>query len=266
VKESVPGRVYIVGAGPGDPELLTLRAHSLLQSADVILHDDLVAPEILALAGAHATVMNVGKRCGAKKITQEEINALMVETARLGFSVVRLKSGDPGIFGRLAEEIDALDEARIQYEIVPGVTAALGAAASLGVSLTDRRTGSRVVVVTAHHSLGSDSGRGENWKSLAREDTTLVVYMPGHEFAALRESLLTAGLPPDTPATIVSQASTPRQREFATTLGELGAPSAAQPALKPPTILLIGRALARARRAMERQNPASLPAVSELAD
>jgi uroporphyrin-III C-methyltransferase len=257
VKEILPGHVYVVGAGPGDPDLLTVRAHALLQAAGVVLHDDLVAPEILALANPQATVMNVGKRCGAKRITQDEINALMIETARLGFAVVRLKSGDPAIFGRLAEELDALDAAQISYEIVPGITAALGAAASLGVSLTDRRTSSRVVIVTAHQSLSpsssnasnADSVPGEDWKSLARPDTTLVVYMPGHEFATLRENLLAAGLPLDTPATIVSHASTPRQREVSTTLGEMVArASEAQSLLQPPTILLIGRALARAGR------------------
>jgi len=205
-------------------------------------------------------VMNVGKRCGAKKITQDEINALMVETARLGFAVVRLKSGDPAIFGRLAEELDALDAAQIPYEVVPGITAALGAAASLGVSLTDRRTSSRVVIVTAHQSLSprtpgsqrahagtADILPSENWKSLAREDSTLVIYMPGHDFATLRENLLAAGLAADTPAKIVSHASTPRQRDISTTLGELvECALEAGPALAPPTILLIGRAVARA--------------------
>jgi uroporphyrin-III C-methyltransferase len=248
VSEILHGRVYIVGAGPGDPDLLTIRALSLLQSAGVILHDDLVAPEILALANPQATVMNVGKRCGTKKITQDEINALMIETARLGFSVVRLKSGDPAIFGRLSEELDALDAAQIPYEIVPGITAALGAAASLGVSLTDRRTGSRVAILTAHHSSAADSAPAEKWKAIARGDTTLVIYMPGHEFGALRENLLAEGLPADTPAVIVSHASTSQQRELVTTLGALASLPESQPPLQPPTILLIGRALARAER------------------
>lgn len=256
MKGILRGNVYIVGAGPGDPELLTVRAHALLQSADVILHDDLVSPEILALASAQATVMNVGKRCGPKKITQDEINALMIETARIGFSVVRLKSGDPAIFGRLAEEVDALDAARIPYEIVPGITAALGAAAALSVSLTDRRTSSRVVVVTAHQSLSPGFTSGESWKGVVSEDTTLVVYMPGHDFRALRENLLAAGLPADTPAAVVSQASTPHQREFVATLGELGLyEDGSRSPLKPPTILLIGRALARAgRKAVHEQS------------
>lgn len=255
--EILPGQVYIVGSGPGDPDLLTIRAHALLQAAGVILHDDLVAPEILALASPQATVINVGKRCGAKKITQDEINALMIETARLGFSVVRLKSGDPAIFGRLAEELDALDAAQIPYEIVPGITAALGAAASLGVSLTDRRTSSRVAILTAHHSSAANAAPAENWKSIARNDTTLVIYMPGHEFSALRENLLSEGLPADTPALIVSHASTRRQREIATTLGALGSHTKSQTPLQPPAILLIGRTLSRARLKRRRISLAS---------
>src|SRR5215469_980857 len=147
---SMNGKVFLVGAGPGDPNLLTVQAHALVRSAEVILHDDLVSAPILSLASPHAMVVNVGKRCGTKTITQSEINRLMIASARRGLSVVRLKSGDPGIFGRLAEERDALESARVAYEIVPGVTAALSAAASLGVSLTDRRTSSRIVVVSAH--------------------------------------------------------------------------------------------------------------------
>ena len=146
MKASMHGKVFLVGAGPGDPDLLTVKAHALIRAAQVILHDDLVSAPILALASPHAMVVNVGKRCGTKNITQSEINRLMIASARRGLSVIRLKSGDPGLFGRLAEERDALESAGIPYEIVPGITAALSAAASLGVSLTDRRTSSRIVV------------------------------------------------------------------------------------------------------------------------
>src|SRR6201997_2110099 len=152
MKASTQGRVFLVGAGPGHPDLLTVKAHALIRTAEVIFHDDLVSAPILALASPHAMVVNVGKRCGAKNISQSEINRLMISSARRGLSVVRLKSGDPGIFGRLAEERDALESAGVPYEIVPGVTAALSAAASLGVSLTDRRTSSRVVVITAQRA------------------------------------------------------------------------------------------------------------------
>src|SRR5271166_997515 len=133
------GRVYLVGAGPGDPELLTVRALRLLKTADAVLHDDLVSAEILALASPLAQLHNVGKRCGAKKISQEEINFLMVAFASAGASVVRLKSGDPLIFGRAGEEVEALRHAGIDYEIVPGITAAFGAAAAAKIPLTHRR-------------------------------------------------------------------------------------------------------------------------------
>ncbi len=142
------GKVYLVGAGPGDPELLTVKALRLLQTADAVLHDDLVSPEILQLIPATAQVHNVGKRCGKKKISQEEINFLMVALADSGLRVVRLKSGDPLIFGRAGEEIEALRKAGIPYEIVPGVTSALGAAAAAQIPLTHRRASSALVL---HH-------------------------------------------------------------------------------------------------------------------
>lgn len=233
------GKIHLVGAGPGDPELLTVKAHRLLRQADVVLHDDLVPAEILSLAGPRAEVVNVGKRCGAKKITQDEINARMIEAARRGQDVVRLKSGDPGIFGRLAEEMDALDAAGIWYEIVPGVTAGIGAAAALGVSLTDRRKAARVVIVTGHNAHAGQKREKIDWKNLAREDATLIVYMPGHEFGALREELLDAGLPGETPTAIVSRATTSEQRQQFTTIENLDKLIG----LASPSILLIGRAL-----------------------
>jgi uroporphyrin-III C-methyltransferase len=233
------GKIYLVGAGPGDPELLTVKAHRLIGQADVVLHDDLVPEAIVLLAGSAAEVVNVGKRCGAKRITQEEINARMIESARRGLSVVRLKSGDPGIFGRLAEEMDALDAAGISYEVVPGITAGIAAAASLSVSLTDRRKSARVVIVTGHKAYAGQKQRKIDWKNLAREDATLIVYMPGHEFSSLREELLEAGLPAGVPAVIVSRATTPGQRHRYTTVGDL----ASLPRLESPSILLVGWAL-----------------------
>ncbi|HTV59096.1 MAG TPA: uroporphyrinogen-III C-methyltransferase [Verrucomicrobiae bacterium] len=238
-----PGTVRFVGAGPGDPSLLTVRADALLRSASVLLHDDLVAPEILALAPSDALVLNVGKRCGAKRISQPEINALMVSFARRGFDPIRLKSGDPAIFGRLGEEIDALSAAGIQFEIVPGVSAGLAAAASLGISLTDRRLSSRVVFATAHHARTPGESQANDWRGLAGEDTTLVVYMPGHDLTALQKELLDAGLADDTPAVVVSRATTPAQSEHSTTLAAL----ATAPVLEAPSILLIGRTVAPGR-------------------
>lgn len=232
------GKIYLAGAGPGDPELLTVRAHRLLGQAGLVLHDDLVPPPILSLAGAGAEIVNVGKRCGAKSITQEEIHARMIQASRQGLVVLRLKSGDPGIFGRLAEEMDALDAAGIDYEVVPGITAGIAAAASLGVSLTDRRKSARVVILTGHKAYGETAGKID-WKSLAREDAMLVVYMPGQEFGGLRQQLLEAGLPSETPAVIVSRATTAEQRQQFTTVGDL----ASLPRFEAPSILLIGRSL-----------------------
>jgi len=240
------GKVFLVGAGPGDPNLLTVKAHALVRSAEVILHDDLVSAPILALASPHAMVVNVGKRCGTKTITQSEINRLMIASARRGLSVVRLKNGDPGIFGRLAEERDALESARVAYEIVPGVTAALSAAASLGVSLTDRRTSSRIVVVSAHRAHENESEPPSDWRSLSAYHATLVIYMPGRNLAVLRQELLDAGLDAKTPAAIVSAASTPQQREHRTTLDHLDT----APPMPAPTILLIGRTLEHAARSV----------------
>jgi uroporphyrin-III C-methyltransferase len=232
------GTVYFVGAGPGDPELLTLKAHTLLRRADVVLHDDLVPVEIVALAAPGAQAVNVGKRCGKKRITQAQINKLMIDASRRGLDVVRLKSGDPGIFGRLAEEVEALRFAEIPFEIVPGVTAGIAAAASIGASLTDRRESSRVVIVSGHHARGSDK-IGEDWAGLGRQDTTFVIYMPGRDLAGLRRELLNAGLPPDFPAILVSRASRANQCEWATVLATLHQ----APPLDAPSLLLLGRSL-----------------------
>ena len=146
------GKVYLVGAGPGDPELLTLKAVKVLKSADVVLHDDLIAAEILAFIPSSTQVHNVGKRCGRKNISQTQINELLIQNALLGLQVVRLKSGDPLIFGRAGEEMEALRRANIAFEIVPGITAALGAAANAQIPLTHRQVSSALVLVTGHHA------------------------------------------------------------------------------------------------------------------
>src|SRR6202048_378748 len=149
------GKVYLVGAGPGDPELLTLKALKLLKSADVVLHDDLIGPEILAFIPPSTRLISVGKRCGRASISQQEINQLLVRNALLGLQVVRLKGGDPLIFGRAGEEIEALRQASIEFEIVPGVTAARGAEARAQIPLTHRQVSSALVLVTGRHA-GSD--------------------------------------------------------------------------------------------------------------
>ena len=238
------GKVHLVGAGPGDPDLLTVKASALLRSADVVLHDDLIPPRVVALANAQAIVLNVGKRSGAKKVTQAEINNLMIDSARRGMNVVRLKSGDPAIFGRLSEELDALEAANVPFEVVPGVTAGLAAAASLTASLTDRRKSSRVLIVSGHHALENERENKNDWNGLVREDVTLVVYMPGNEFGAFAGELIAAGMPPETPSVIVSRAASPGEHRHWTTLGQLQH----APQMKSPTILLIGRSLQRVGR------------------
>ncbi len=215
------GHVYLTGAGPGDPELLTVKALRLIESADVILHDDLVPQVILSLAAPSAEVVNVGKRCGVKTITQGEINALMIDHARAGRSVVRLKSGDPLLFGRAAEELDALAEAEVPWEIVPGVSAAFAAAAAIGRSLTDRDWASHVVLSAGHHA------QSHNREALpALEAATRVVYMPGHDLALLAAEWLAEGLPPDLPCALVSRAAQREQQVVHTTLGSRVLPGA----------------------------------------
>ncbi|MGH9715689.1 MAG: uroporphyrinogen-III C-methyltransferase [Candidatus Acidiferrales bacterium] len=254
------GKVYLVGAGPGDPDLLTVKAHKLLARADVILHDDLVPAAILALAGPRAEVVNVGKRCGAKGATQSEINVRMIAAARAGLSVARLKGGDPAIFGRLAEEIDALEAANIPWEIIPGITAGLAAAAALGASLTDRRKAARVVIVTNHRAAGSEAPAQRDWQALARDDATLVIYMPGHDFENLHDQLLAAGLPPEIPAAVVSRAASPGQSVECAPLGELNS----LPRAPAPSILLVGWSLDAAVRRALAASSASLLAEAEL--
>lgn len=229
-----PGSVYLVGAGPGDPELLTVKALRLIESADVILHDDLVPASVLSLAAPGAEIVNVGKRCGAKAIMQDEIDALLIAYARDGRAVVRLKSGDPLLFGRAAEEIAALAEADIPCETVPGVSAAFAAAAALGGSLTDREWASNVIFSTGHHAQSHNRSRLP-----ALEDATRVVYMPGRDLRLLSAQWLAEGLPPDLPCAIVSRASQPDEQVLFTTLAALG--EAAQ--LPAPSIVIAGWAL-----------------------
>jgi uroporphyrin-III C-methyltransferase/precorrin-2 dehydrogenase/sirohydrochlorin ferrochelatase len=226
--------VYLVGAGPGDPDLLTVKALRLIRTAEVILHDDLVPQVILDHASPSAEIVNVGKRCGTKTITQEEISALMIEHARCDRRVVRLKSGDPLIFGRAAEEMDALAEAGIPFQVVPGITAAFAAAAAIGCPLTDRRCASNVIFSTGHHA------QSHNQSPLPElEDATRIVYMPGRDLHLLAEEWLQLGLPPELPCAIVSRAAQPGQQVLCTTLAALGD---AAPTLA-PSLLIAGWAV-----------------------
>jgi len=227
------GKVYLVGAGPGDPELLTLKALRVLRTADAVLHDDLVAPEILKLIPSTAQVHNVGKRCGKKKILQEEINFLMVALADSGLRVVRLKSGDPLIFGRAGEEIESLRRANIPYEIVPGVTSAFGAAAAAHIPLTHRRASSALVLLTAHQAEGSEAA---NWSKLAGSGATLAIYMPGQNYSEVAAKLKAAGVAGETPCAVISRATTPQQQTQRSTVAALHR----SPKLAAPTLVVVG--------------------------
>jgi uroporphyrin-III C-methyltransferase len=229
------GKVYLVGAGPGDPDLLTVKAVRLLAGAGVILHDDLVPQSILNLAGKQALIISVGKRCGRKKITQAAIHDLMIVSARRGQAVIRLKSGDPMIFGRAAEEIDALREAGVPFEVVPGVTAASSAAAFLETSLTDRRVSSRLIVLSGHHAARSVP-EPDLWPGNLPTDATLAIYMPGQSLAQVAASLARSGISAAMPCVAVTDASRPDAAYTASRLSELSQ----LPASSAPTLLLVG--------------------------
>ncbi|HYK36448.1 uroporphyrinogen-III C-methyltransferase [Alloacidobacterium sp.] len=233
MKRAEKGKVYLVGAGPGDPDLLTVRAAALIETADLVFHDDLVAPEILKLA-RKGIVRNVGKRCGSKSVTQHDINELLIRHARDGHSVVRLKVGDPMLFGRAGEEIDALSAASVPFEIVPGITAAFAAAAAIHTPLTDRRLASKVIFLTGHRATKEGTG----WGHLPA-DATLVIYMPGSDYAHLFTQITASGFGADTPCIVVSNVATPKEQSLHTTIGKL-----AQTApLPPPCVILAGNAL-----------------------
>src|SRR6266545_391462 len=237
------GSVTLVGAGPGDPELLTLRAVRALQSADVILIDDLVAPAILDFARREAKKMMVGKTGFAPSCKQDEINALMVSLARSGKCVVRLKGGDPMIFGRAGEEIAACRAAGIAVEVVPGISAAQGAASRLGVSLTQRRLARRVQYVTAH-GANSRLPADIHWASLADPSTTTVVYMPKRTLAELATTAIAHGLAPTTPAVAVAAATRPDQHVVRATIADIAA-RLDDVAPEGPVLIMIGHALAQ---------------------
>jgi len=230
------GKVYLVGAGPGDPELLTLKALRLLRTADAVLHDDLVAPEILQLIPSTAQIHNVGKRCGKKKILQGEINYLMVALAASGLRVIRLKGGDPLIFGRAGEEIETLRRNNIPFEIVPGVTSAMGAAAAAQIPLTHRRASSALVLITAHQASEKDATEKAAWSKFVASGATLVIYMPGQNYFDIAKRLTTAGLAGETPCAVISRATTRYQRTHRTTVLNLHR----APQLAAPTLLVVG--------------------------
>jgi uroporphyrin-III C-methyltransferase/precorrin-2 dehydrogenase/sirohydrochlorin ferrochelatase len=232
------GRVTLVGAGPGDPELLTLKAVRALQTATVILYDDLVGPDVLELARREAKRIAVGKSGHGPSCSQSEINDRMVELARAGERVVRLKGGDPLIFGRATEEIAACRAAGVEVSVIPGISAAQGAAASLLLSLTERRQARRVQFVTGHGADGKLPG-DIDWHSIADPRATTVVYMPKRTLGELVRKALAAGLDPVTPAVAIASATLPNEAHAATTVGGIEALAGELPA-KAPVTLIIG--------------------------
>ncbi|HEY5028250.1 MAG TPA: uroporphyrinogen-III C-methyltransferase [Candidatus Angelobacter sp.] len=233
------GKVYIVGAGPGSVDLLTLRAATLLGTAQVVLHDDLVPQEILDLCPASAQIINVGKRCGRHGSSQEQINALMIWHAQETQSetIVRLKSGDPAVFGRLGEELDALRRAGVEFEIVPGVTAASAAAAAARITLTDRRAASSLVVVTAHNC------RNESLSRTVFEParSTYAIYMPGPDYSKTVQGLVESGQDTATPCAVVSNAGRKNEEVRYLTLHEL----ASAKGIPAPAMLIVGEVAAQ---------------------
>lgn len=231
------GFVSFVSSGPGDPELLTLKAVARLNAADVVLFDDLASGPILAHARTGADLIGVGKRAGRPSAKQDHVNRLLIDYARTGARVVRLKSGDCGMFGRLEEEINALREAGIGYEIVPGVTSAMAAAAAAGIPLTRRLTARRVQFVTGHDVTGALPA-DLNLAALADPNATTVVFMGKGTFAELARRLMAAGLDAGTPALLAESVSTPAQKLVRGTLGAMAGLIAAEGGDGPALILL----------------------------
>lgn len=233
-----PGTVWLAGAGPGDPGLLTLHAAHALAEADAVLHDALVSPEILALAGPRARLIPVGKRAGGMRTAQLRINQRLVALARAGLRVLRLKGGDPMVFGRGGEEALALAAAGIFFRIVPGISAGLGATAAAGIPLTHRGLVRSVAFATGHAT-----GAGEpDWAALARGADALVLYMALHRIGAIADALLAAGRPAAEPVAFLAEATTPRQRLHRATLATAAETAAAIPQTD-ATLIVIGAAV-----------------------
>ena len=242
-----PGKVYLVGAGPGAPDLLTLRAAEVLKRADIVFHDALVHPEVIALA-TRAERIAVGKRCGRFATAQQFINKRLVDAARKHQVVVRLKGGDPMLFGRAQEEITALEASGVQYEIVPGVTSALAAAAEAGVSLTQRGVARSVAFVTPR--VGAGEAPSEWARSVATADTA-VIYMGAGQAQTICTALIAAGLPRELPVVVAENATLTQARRVALTLEEL--PEIARYGITGPAVIMVGHAFAGVLAAAERE-------------
>ena len=237
VASPAPGIVYVIGAGPGDPELLTLKAHRLISSADAVVYDNLVSAEVLAFIPPHAERFYAGKQRGDHALPQDELNLLLVRLAGQYRRVVRLKGGDPYVFGRGGEEVEILSRHGIPFEVVPGITAATGVASYAGIPLTHRDYAQACVFVTGHLKDGS---MDLDWAALARPRQTVVIYMGLLGLEKVCRQLMTYGLPEDWPAAMVQQGTTRQQRTVTGTLATL--PQLATAAgLKAPTLIIIGK-------------------------
>lgn len=232
------GEVWLVGAGPGDPRLLTLMAVHALRNADVIVHDALIDPRVLSLARAEAHIHGAGKRGGKPSPTQRDITEQLIAFARDGQKVVRLKGGDPFVFGRGGEEAKALADAQIPFRIVPGLTAGLAAAALAGIPATTRETNHAVILATGHRALDEPSLR--SWEALARTGQPIIVYMGISKLAQIAEAFLRAGLDPHTPVAIIASATFPEERILETELATAAA-DAQNNGMASPAIVIVGR-------------------------
>ena len=237
----MPGVVWLVGAGPGDPDLLTVKAARILATADVVVHDGLVSEEILALCPPSARRLSVAKRKSRHAYPQDEINRMLAAFAREGLTVVRLKGGDPFIFGRGGEELEACRAEGIECRVVPGVTAALAAAADAGAPLTHRGSAQAVTFVTGHAAAGAEPDL--DWRGLAKANHTVVIYMGVSTAPRIGAQLMAAGRSASTPALIVENASRTNERRIVTTLGGLAEAAAA---VSGPALLIVGEAMALA--------------------
>ncbi len=244
------GHVHLVGAGPGDPDLLTLKALRVLQAADVVVHDHLVAEGILALIPPTTRRVFVGKKGGAFCCPQHRIEETLVELARQGLNVVRLKGGDPFIFGRGGEELEALAAAGIPCSVVPGVTSAFGAAADSGIPLTHRRLASGVVFLTGHEEPGKPES-AVPWEDYARLGATLCIYMGMKNLESITRRLLAGGLAAETPAAVVQAATTPGQRRWTSSLGRI-AREAEEGGFTAPAIVIVGEVVGLAEVLQQR--------------
>ena len=248
-----PGSVWLVGAGPGDPELLTVKAARVLGSADVVLHDALVSDEILALSPPQARRISVAKRKSRHSFRQDDINRMLVAFALEGLTVVRLKGGDPFVFGRGGEELEACREAGVACHVIPGISAALAASAGAGAPLTHRGAAQSVTFITAHAAGGAEPEL--DWASLATPNQTLAIYMGVTAAGRVAARLIAAGRDPATPALIVENASRPDEQRRKATLGGL---EAAAQGLSGPAILLVGEAMALAAELLQPATDADL--------